>query len=59
MKTIAIIKCSCQHEQQDKMYGKGMRVANAKATKNPKDPTRQVSCTVCSKVHFTDEGKMK
>ena len=36
-----LVKCKCQHEQQDAMYGKGVRVANATA----KGLNR---CTVCN-----------
>jgi hypothetical protein len=35
-----IIRCNCQHEEQDKLYGKGMRVHNV----NKKG---QAACTVC------------
>jgi hypothetical protein len=59
MKTIARIKCSCQHEQQDEMYGKNIRIANVCKTNNPKDSARDVRCTVCSKIHRTDESKMR
>lgn len=36
-----IVKCTCQHEQQDNMYGKGNRVANSTSKAN------QYRCTVC------------
>ena len=36
-----IKKCTCKHEFQDKVYGKGMRVHN----KSDKDPV--CYCTVC------------
>ncbi len=36
-----ILKCSCSHEEQDKLYGKGMRVHNV----NTKG---EAFCTVCS-----------
>ena len=34
------IRCSCQHEQQDKMYGKGVRVHNLSMNKT------KAKCTV-------------
>ncbi len=37
-----IIKCDCQHEDQDKMYGKGNRVHNE--TRGGK-----WRCTICKK----------
>ena len=40
-----IIKCTCKNEQQDKMYGKGNRVANQ--TKN--SDGKVFRCTVCAK----------
>lgn len=36
-----ILKCSCKHEEQDKMYGPGLRVHNV----NTKG---EAFCTVCS-----------
>lgn len=36
-----IVKCLCEHEDQDRFYGKGNRVANQ--TTNPE----KVRCTVC------------
>ena len=38
-----ILRCTCEHEFQDKRYGKGKRVHNRKA-----DKTKFV-CTVCRK----------
>lgn len=40
---MAIIKCSCQHDCQDKKYGKGMRAMNPTKTEG------LFRCTVCSK----------
>jgi len=40
-----IVKCSCEHEFQDKKYGKGMRVFNETAKTNP----TVWRCTVCGK----------
>lgn len=41
-----IIKCSCEHEFQDKIYGRGNRVST---------PMRngQLRCTVCGTLHGT------
>lgn len=41
MERTQIIPCTCSHEEQDKMYGKGMRVHNV----NTKG---DAFCTVCS-----------
>ena len=42
-----IIKCNCEHEGQDKMYGKGNRVANEVVSKSG---TKKIyRCTVCGK----------
>lgn len=36
-----VIKCTCEHEFQDRTHGKGMRVYNVGA--------KESKCTVCSK----------
>lgn len=38
-------KCKCQHTQQDKMYGPGMRVHNGYA--------KGWRCTVCGEEKYT------
>lgn len=38
---MAILKCSCKHEFQDRTYGKGMRVFNETKIKD------RFRCTVC------------
>jgi hypothetical protein len=40
---IKILPCSCKHDAQDQMYGKGQRVHNPCGAKNK----GQVRCTVC------------
>lgn len=45
----AKIKCTCQHEQQDKMYGPGVRLANDLPRK-PQSVMVDVRCTVCAKI---------
>ncbi len=46
-----IVSCKCKHDGQDKLNGKGNRVANV-AVKLTIDSKRPVSrCTVCLKVH--------
>jgi hypothetical protein len=40
----SVIACSCEHEYQDKAYGKGRRLHNAMQN-------GQWRCTVCSKVN--------
>jgi len=39
-----LIKCSCDHEFQDKTYGKGMRQHNSRTSKE-----NLHTCTVCGK----------
>ena len=41
-----VIICSCKHESQDKLYGKGMRVFNPFVLKSGGIKYR---CTVCLK----------
>jgi len=41
-----IKKCDCNHEYQDKVYGKGNRVHNEK---KPKGTAKEYRCTVCGK----------
>lgn len=40
-----IVKCTCEHEYQDSIHGKGRRVANAAPKKGG------YICTVCGKKH--------
>lgn len=47
-KTTQIISCSCEHQQQDRMYGKGKRVANQCKRGETFEGKR---CTVCERVH--------
>ncbi len=43
-----VVKCSCKHEHQDKVYGVGMRLANRC---KPNDKAGTYRCTVCKKEH--------
>ena len=40
-----VMPCSCKHEQQDELYGKGRRVFN----KTEKTPGEVWRCSVCRK----------
>ena len=42
-----IVTCTCQHEYQDKKFGKNKRAANPMGTKSG----GKYRCTVCAKVH--------
>jgi hypothetical protein len=42
-----INKCSCSHEEQDKLYGKGLRLM--KLTQKGNDSKKVYRCTVCNK----------
>lgn len=48
---IKILQCVCEHDFQDKKYGKGMRVMNP-ANQRGKMPGRY-RCTVCGKERFS------
>ena len=54
---VARVSCNCVHTQQDFLYGKGVRVANA--TQKGSDKTTDVRCTVCSKIHSVSKDKVK
>lgn len=41
--TAKVVKCTCKHEYQDKLYGAGNRVANEMRS-------GQLKCSVCSAV---------
>ena len=41
---MAILKCVCHHDAQDKLHGKGMRVFNRI---RPKERDNRFRCTVC------------
>jgi|GEM_PF-1710077 len=47
--TSKLIKCSCSHEEQDKMYGQGNRMANEMRT-------GQLKCTVCGTITGTQSA---
>lgn len=42
-----ILKCTCEHEYQDKKYGDKMRVMNMRGGNKLAQPTYR--CTVCKK----------
>ena len=44
-----VMKCSCQHEAQDKIYGKHMRLFNLRDDKKHKG---EAFCTVCGEKKF-------
>lgn len=48
MANTKIIKCSCNHEFQDKEYGEKMRVHNLRDQKSHKG---EAVCTVCGKTN--------
>jgi len=52
---MAIFKCTCYHEAQDKMYGRKRRVFNPKA-----DRTKNLyTCTVCGKEYSAPHTRLK
>lgn len=53
----ARVQCSCVHEQQDKLYGKGVRVANTTAKSD--GVSVEVRCTVCKQTHRVTPDKVR
>jgi hypothetical protein len=51
MKTVVKVKCTCNHKQQDEMYGSQVRVANLTQKGSGNETTRVYRCTVCSTEH--------
>lgn len=45
---IKILPCTCEHEFQDKRYGRGLRVHNQGG--GSKSSTPKYTCSVCGKV---------
>lgn len=48
-----IVKCSCVHVSQDRLHGKGNRVANKCGSKTLVNMCR---CTVCGQQHSQNSG---
>jgi len=44
--TAKILKCTCQHDYQDKIHGKNLRVMNM-TTKNKSAGMDTYRCTIC------------
>lgn len=42
--------CTCRSEQQDKIYGKGIRLHNYCKNTVAKEDMKGLRCTVCAKV---------
>ena len=57
-----IMECTCNHDSQDKMYGKGRRVHNV-APGSDQKKTNRFRCTVCSSIKenssYSEEKKGK
>lgn len=52
-KMVVIRQCSCEHDFQDKAYGKQMRLHNV--GKDVNSEAVQVTCTVCGKKSTTSK----
>jgi len=50
-----IMRCSCEHEFQDRLYGKGMRVFNQ--IKRSASHSNHARCSVCGVVKPISENK--
>ena len=49
-----MVSCTCKSDYQDRLYGKGQRVANVQdksVSKGPGANSVQAECTVCKKPH--------
>lgn len=51
------VPCACEHEFQDKIYGKGVRVMNTTAKGDDKNV--DVRCTVCKRVTRVNRGLVR
>ena len=54
----AKVQCLCEHDFQDKAYGKNVRIANSTA-KTPDTNRTEVRCTVCKKLHVVTNDKIR
>lgn len=48
--------CTCKHQHQDTLYGKGVRICTPIRNKNAMAP-QQGRCTVCLKTHDIKSNK--
>lgn len=55
MEGTKVLKCTCKHEEQDKMYGPGMRLHNV-CDKKGTAAYGKYYCTVCSPRKVDKEG---
>ena len=56
--SVAIVPCKCSNDFQDRVYGRGARVAND--TQKSKSPDKvTVRCTVCKAEHEVNKGQLK
>lgn len=53
--SVKVIECGCNHQAQDKLYGKGMRVHNL--TQKGNESTSIWRCTVCEAERGTNQPK--
>lgn len=44
---IKLIKCTCPHEEQDRLYGRGVRLHNPGGKPNTKEFGTKARCSVC------------
>ncbi len=55
MITTIILKCTCSHEAQDILYGKGMRLHNVSQIKGKQG--NKAYCTVCATNYQRDKNQ--
>lgn len=58
-KTVARVSCSCNHEFQDKAYGRNVRVTNLTQKGTGSSDKAVVRCTVCSREHTINQTQLK
>lgn len=52
----AKVPCKCTNDYQDRVYGRGVRIANA--TQKGDDASVDVRCTVCSTLHRVSKSRV-
>jgi hypothetical protein len=53
----ALVQCKCVHEDQDKLHGPHIRVANT--TQRQDKDFIEVRCTVCKTIHRVSPAKAR
>jgi len=54
---VAKVACTCEHQAQDKLHGRGVRVANTTAKQD--QSVVEVRCTVCKRLHRVSTAQVR